>query len=824
MNKQSRWWDFSSILFLTIAILIGSIRLAVTEWTDNLEGATYLAAIGLVLGLALGYSRFSTRLVNFFATIYSFFFISWFLGTTMPKSIEWNERLLSLLGRYLISLEQFFSQKPVTDSILFLTSMLVIFWTIAILAGYHMTRHGRPWVPLAAAGITMFLVEYYIELFLPTKHSAFFIITFLLSTLLLITHLYFSKSARQWQSNGVLVEAETRYDLARGAFTAAAILMLIAWNIPTISRILTPGTEERASFNTNWDKFASKFQNAVAPLSGPKVVEVSYVSSTSTLGTGQPLSDAEVFKAETTLPANSGMVYYWRARSYDSYQNGMWESTITNKETYTPNSGPIPYADWYGRAESQVFITILTNLRSMYIPGQPITLSRPSELVMLRLADDTVEINSVTVNPIIRPGELFETRVSVANPTIKELRGAGEDYPAEITDRYLQLPRGLPTRIKALAEKIAGDLPTPYDQANAITAYLRSEITYVSPIPEPPSGQDPVDWFLFKNKQGFCQYYASAEVLLLRSLGIPARYSVGYAQGEPDETRTKFIVRERESHAWPEVYFPGIGWVEFEPTVVLSSISRESGENTANLDRPSGLDEEDAERITSQDPGTTGAPINGKPTTKPAIPTKPVRDMLPIYIGTGIMLSGLLAGLIYFNRQRLKFIPYWAKRQMSQRNMRVPLWLNRLTPSSEIFEGRVPQIQPLPILLKAFLLQYHIKVPKWLQNWAAWSGMGPFERAFSNVRWAVTRLGSEDNPTHTPAERIEKMTKILPESTAAATLLLAEYQTAIYGQAPGNIQIARQAGKQIHRLAWKAWMRELFDGGDVKKSPSLNQR
>lgn len=823
MNKQSRWWDFSSILFLSIAILIGSIRLAVTNWTDNLEGATFLTAIGLVLGLALGYSRFSSRLVNVFAAIYSLFFIPWFLGTTMPKSIAWNERLLSLLGRYLISLEQFFTKKPVDDSILFLTSMLVIFWTIAILAGYHMTRYGRPWIPLAAAGVTLFLVEYYIELFLPTKHSAFFIIAFLLSTLLLITHLYFFKSSRQWQSSGVLVEAETRYDLARGAFTAAAILLLIAWNIPTISRILTPGTEERATFNTNWDKFASQFQNAVAPLSGPKVVEVSYVSSTSTLGTGQPLSDAEVFKAETSLPATSGMVYYWRARSYDSYQNGMWESTITNKETYTPDSGPIPYADWYGRAESQVFITVLTNLRSIYIPGQPITLSRPSELVMLRLADDTVEINSVTVNPIIRPGELFETRVSVANPTIIELRGAGKDYPTEITDRYLQLPRSLPSRIKTLAEKIAGDLPTPYDQAAAITTYLRNEMTYVSPIPEPPSGQDPVDWFLFKNKQGFCQYYASAEVLLLRSLGIPARYSVGYAQGEPDETRTNFIVREKESHAWPEVYFPGIGWVEFEPTVVLSSISRESGENAVSLDRPSG-EEEDAERITSQDPGSVGAPISEKPTTKPAIPTRPVRKMLPIYIGAGLFTSGALAGLIFLNRRRLKLIPYWTKHQLSRRHLRIPLWLNRLTPSNEIYEGQVPQTQPLPILIKALLLQYHIRVPKWLQNWAAWSEMGPFERAFSNVHWAVMRLGSEDNPTHTPAERIENLTKLLPESTPAAMQLLAEYQTATYGKESGDIRIARQAGKQIHRLGFKAWMRDLFGGDSVKKSPSLHQR
>ena len=85
-------------------------------------------------------------------------------------------------------------------------------------------------------------------------------------------------------------------------------------------------------------------------------------------------------------------------------------------------------------------------------------------------------------------------------------------------------------------------------------------------------------WVLFHTKKGFCNYYASDEVLLLRSIGIPARMAVGFAEGEGSNDSTargeSFIVRNHDAHAWPEVYFPNIGWVEFEPTVNQNPIVR----------------------------------------------------------------------------------------------------------------------------------------------------------------------------------------------------------------------------------------------------------
>ena len=132
--------------------------------------------------------------------------------------------------------------------------------------------------------------------------------------------------------------------------------------------------------------------------------------------------------------------------------------------------------------------------------------------------------------------------------------------------RYLQLPDSFSARIRELAQQITAEEQTPFDKALAITRYLRENIVYETNISALPEGKDPLEWFLFDSQKGFCNYYASAEVLMLRSIGVPARLSVGFAEGEAIEGSDRFQVKYGDSHAWPEIYFPGYGWVEFEPT------------------------------------------------------------------------------------------------------------------------------------------------------------------------------------------------------------------------------------------------------------------
>ena len=99
-------------------------------------------------------------------------------------------------------------------------------------------------------------------------------------------------------------------------------------------------------------------------------------------------------------------------------------------------------------------------------------------------------------------------------------------------------------------------------------------IPYSLDVSAPPPDRDVVDYFLFDLNRGYCDYYATAMVVLTRLAGVPSRMATGYATGTYDEDRRQYIVTEADAHSWVEVYFPGLGWVEFEPTAGLTAIQR----------------------------------------------------------------------------------------------------------------------------------------------------------------------------------------------------------------------------------------------------------
>ena len=145
-----------------------------------------------------------------------------------------------------------------------------------------------------------------------------------------------------------------------------------------------------------------------------------------------------------------------------------------------------------------------------------------------------------------------------------KLRKAPVLYPGGVREVYLQLPP-LDPRIRALAETIAGGANNEFDKVSAIQRYLTSHYAYTLNLTGPPAS-DPLANFLFDRRSGNCEYFASAMAVMLRSIGIPARYATGFLQGEYNDVGGDYIVRESDAHAWVEVYFPGYDWITFDPT------------------------------------------------------------------------------------------------------------------------------------------------------------------------------------------------------------------------------------------------------------------
>jgi hypothetical protein len=256
---------------------------------------------------------------------------------------------------------------------------------------------------------------------------------------------------------------------------------------------------------------------------------------------------------------------YWRSASYDVYTGHGWSTSGTQTSSYQANQTIQPsYANGTIPVEQDVFP--VENLGgSVYAAGEPVTVSLPSKAAW-RSPGDLFGLQA--------PGSTdyrVYSLVSVAD--VNELRAAGQNYPDWVRQKFLVLPQGIPARVKALANQLTASKPTAFDKALAIENYLRT-YPYSLDIPIPPKQRDLVDYFLFDLKTGYCDYYASAMVVLAREAGIPARLALGYASGTYNINSKRFVVTEADVHSWVEVYFPSVGWVPFEPTAASPRLER----------------------------------------------------------------------------------------------------------------------------------------------------------------------------------------------------------------------------------------------------------
>ena len=158
----------------------------------------------------------------------------------------------------------------------------------------------------------------------------------------------------------------------------------------------------------------------------------------------------------------------------------------------------------------------------------------------------------------------YEANSVLPVPPAAAVRQAGSDYPPAIRDAYLQLPT-LDSRIPELAKQITARDNTPYDKARSIEDYLRSHYGYTLDLSGTPQA-DPLAYFLFQKRAGHCEYFAAAMTVMLRTLDIPSRYINGFQTGEYNDIAGDLVVRASDAHSWVEAYFPGFGWLTFDPT------------------------------------------------------------------------------------------------------------------------------------------------------------------------------------------------------------------------------------------------------------------
>lgn len=163
-----------------------------------------------------------------------------------------------------------------------------------------------------------------------------------------------------------------------------------------------------------------------------------------------------------------------------------------------------------------------------------------------------------------RPTNTYSGLSNVSEPTLEMLQGSRGEVPPDVSKRYLQLPKELDARIPQLARELTAKSHTDLERAAAIQTYLGG-FRYTLQLPSEQQ-KDPLAHFLFERKAGHCEYFASSMAVMLRTLKIPSRVVTGFHGGEFNELTGNYIIRAKDAHSWVEAFFPGVGWVTFDPT------------------------------------------------------------------------------------------------------------------------------------------------------------------------------------------------------------------------------------------------------------------
>jgi transglutaminase-like putative cysteine protease len=327
-------------------------------------------------------------------------------------------------------------------------------------------------------------------------------------------------------------------------------------------------------------------------------VGVRYVWNSHYLGIKFPKKKTTVLKIRA---AGSKRNLYWRATTLDDYTGSGWEesldlSTESRANRIDSESAallPDRARDRQNWVRQDVSVGALRD-NHLIASAQPVLWNPPSDSTFQDQGGDVVVLSRS-----LQRDQRYTVWSYVPKPSQKQLGQAGTNYPKAI-ERYLEVQQtapvpkfGTPDRdvlmrvffdarfegdflmqsnrpLYDVARQVVGDVASPYAAAATLEAWFRKKnlggFTYDEQPPRPAGNEPALVQFVTQTKRGYCQHFAGAMTLMLRYLGIPARVAAGFTSGSYDKDKHEWTVTDHEAHTWVEVYFPGWGWIPFDPT------------------------------------------------------------------------------------------------------------------------------------------------------------------------------------------------------------------------------------------------------------------
>ena len=568
LNFQEGW------LILGLVAALAMTPAAAMRWADWVPGLWVLQATSLLAvasGFLLAKSRFSGRVAFLISLVYGIFTVGYFSGQMLPETLTWQDRIPELATRQLIWLQKAANvildpsaADTSRDGLIFVMQTGMLLWLLGFQAAWYTFRKLRIWSVILPSGIVLLLTvtNYY-----GPEPMMVTVIAYLFLTILYIVSSHYMVREQNWRREKVVYNRETRLDFLQVGFLIALVAIPLAWMVPNVAA--GGGLQEYSRpLDNSWQRIQDGWTQLFASLQSYGGEHQDIYGKTLALGGPRNIAPVPILD----VAVNGGR--YWRGTSYDTFTGGGWTATADKTLIVDPDQ-PLEVASYSQQQTLTATITTyLPNSGMIYFPHLPQGTDRQAKVTVFDNGRDPYDIVNSISRYVLYEGKKYEATGTMSTANDNSLRAAGELYPEWVLDRYTQLPPELSLRVGELADEIAGHLLTPYDKAEALTQWLRANITYNEGISAPPVDVDALEYFLYESREGYCNYYASALAVMLRTQGIPTRMVAGYAQGTLLQDQGVYRVHSDDAHTWVEVFFPRFGWVEFEPTASEAAIVR----------------------------------------------------------------------------------------------------------------------------------------------------------------------------------------------------------------------------------------------------------
>lgn len=586
---------WSTVVLFLLMILCVSWSIQAAEWTEGLVILQEIAVIGSLTAIVLSKSRTPRRVVYPLLALAGFTLTA-FLASTIVRDaqlLSGHDALIRLEWQLRGWLWVLFTEGSTSGETIFLLLMGLLMWILALVSATAVFRWQRPWWAVILCSLLMLLSTR------SDRTMTGYLLVFLLSALLLIVRTSLASYQQEWKELRVKYGPEVVGTSLRAGLAISVLALSLAW--------VAPEALASRSFRDVWQKVSQPWRS-IQDESTRLFPDLNYQNEAARLAFvraskfGGAIELADVPVAD--VGATDGR--YWRTAVFHRYTGDGWINTDQSSMRLSESDVGFAVPSYIARRVLRQTVMSLQGITPgdlLVAANQPVQAALPVLAFVSYLTpeegpgfgpDEDIfpggQGDPSLLFPQVAqsPGSVYEVSSSVSVADDLMLRQTGTEYPDWVVPRYLELPESLPERIRLLAEEVVGEASTPYDKVLAVRDHLRT-IPYSERIEGPAVGQDGVDYFLFDVREGYCTYYASAMAVMLRAVGVPARYVEGFSQGAQEGGI--YHILESDAHGWVEVYFPEYGWVEFEPTAAdpvndRTPVAREpAGGGLRNFDR-----------------------------------------------------------------------------------------------------------------------------------------------------------------------------------------------------------------------------------------------